>query len=350
MKTLLLFLASATATAYAQQGNVLDKACVLLHVSDTAVQRAAQLVRERAPRAQLKEIRVFQPYTVVISGTVITGDGEILTAAVHPRAKLRITARMHDGTSHDARVVGTDPHTNLALVRIDKKTPDFVPLAEIAVDDRQELRIAGHAADKPLRLDAVVTQRDQAVMMRDLYNVNLGRPLKIGSVFTVATRIGAPNPGSVCVDEQGRFCGVVLDDTPPRVFQTRQDVRAQVLQFAFVLPSKRVLRVVDHLRKHGRVVRASYGVELLPVERAVRAHFDLPASAAAVLKVEPRSAAAAAGVRANDVVVAVDGKTYANPYAMGDELAEAKAPGSEVKLTLLREGKRLQLTVIPDER
>ncbi|MHC4957228.1 MAG: S1C family serine protease [Planctomycetota bacterium] len=350
MRTLLLFLASATATAYAQQGDVLDRASVLLHVSDTAVDRASQLVRDRAPRERLREIRVFQPYTVVISGTVISADGEILTAAVHPRAKLKIMALMRDGTSLEARVVGTDPHTNLALVRIDRKTPAFVPLAEIAVDDRQKLRIAGHAAEKPLRLDGFVTQRHQAVMMRDLYNVNLGRPLKIGSVFTVATRVGDPNPGSVCVDEQGRFCGVVLDDTPARVFQTQKDVRAQVLQFAFVLPSKRVLRIVDQLRKHGRVVRASYGVELLPVDAAVRAQFDLPASAAAVLKVEPRSAAAAAGLRANDVVVAVDGKTYANPYEMGDELAETKAPGSDVELTLLRSGKRVKLTVRPDER
>ena len=344
MARLLLILASATAATFAQSGDILARATVQLHVRDKAVDKTIRLVRNNASPEELRSVRVYQPYTLVLSGTVISAKGEILTTALHPRAQLAITVTFYDGSVRPARVVGTDPRSNLALLRVACPTPDFVQLEKCSVRSRQAVRIVGHDKARAVQFDCSVTRTRMPVALSDLYRVNAGRSLKLGSVFMVASPVRKANPGSLCVDANGHCAGIVIGDMPPRRTSTG------AYQLTFVVPVRRAARIVKQLREHGRVIRAYYGVSLLPVDPQVRAHFpDLPRSASSVVAVDPNTPASAAGLRRDDIVVALDGETFANTYAMGDAMAE-KQPGKPVKLSVMRAGRTITLQVVPRER
>ena len=344
MARLLLVLASATAVAFAQTDDFLARATVQLQVRDKAVDKTIRLARNNASPKELKAVRVHQPYTLVLSGAIISGRGEILTTALHPRAELVILVTFFDGSAHLGEVVGTDPRSNLALVRVGVPTPYFVELENGRVHPGHAVRIVGHDKARAVQFDGSVTRVGMPVALRDLYRINSGRPIKLGTVFMVASPVRKANPGSLCVDADGRCAGIVIGDMPPR------RTRTGVYQFTFVVPTRRAARVVRHLREHGRVIRSYYGVSLLPVDLQVRAHFpDLPSSACAVLAVERNTPASAAGLRRDDIVVSVDGEDFANTYALGAALAD-KAPGKPVKLSVIRAGRKVGLRIVPRER
>ncbi len=346
MRVACLFLAAAQilcGATYAQD----PRALVRLRVADTAMDKVLELHRRKAPKTELKELKVHQPYTLVLSGVAIS-DNEILTTALHPRARLRIQVTFHDGTKHKGVVVGTDPRSNLALVRVAAGVKFHLELAAFAVAAKQNIRIDGHKRGLAFKSTGIVARQSMAVALRDFYCVNGGRPIKLGSVFMVATTAGGANSGSACFDDTGRFVGIVIGSMPSRAVGAMNPPPA-VYHLTFVVPTTRIVRVVDHLRKYGRVVRSYFGVSLLPVERQVHAHFRLPASASVIVKVWDRSPASAAGLRRHDIVVSVNGETVSNTYHLGELMGDAM-PGTSMTLRVLRNGKQLDVTILPVER
>lgn len=338
MRHLPLLLAIA-AVAHAQ--DLAQRATVRLQVSDRALARAYELYRQKAPQSVIRQYRVHQPYTLELAGTIISAEGEIVTTALHPLADLRVLVTMFDGTEHEAELVGTDPRSSLALVRVPVKTKDHLTLDANAVEARAHVALMNHDKEAPELIAGMVARPNMPVAIRDLYGVNRGQPIKLGSGFLCASPAGRTDPGSACVSAKGGLCGIVIGTMPQRPRTS--------YQFTFALPASRVLRIVKDLREHGRVIRSYYGVTLLPVEPAVRKHFDVPDSASAVIRVETPSPAASAGLRRHDIVLAVDGKSYASTYELGDAMADKK-PGSEVRLSVLRGGKKLELRAVPVER
>ena len=346
MRTLFLALAVcqiSTGVALAQD----PRALVRLRVADTAMDKALELQRRKAPKAELKKLKIHQPYTLALSGVAISGT-EILTTALHPLAQLRIQVTFHDGTKHKGVVVGTDPRSNIALVRVAAGLKFHTRLAIVAVAAEQKVRITGHKQSNAFKSAGIVARPSMAVALRDFYCVNEGRPIKLGSVFMVATPAGGANSGSACFDDKGRFAGIVIGSMPPRAVGGMNPPPA-VYHLTFVVPTRRVVRVVDHLRKYGRVIRSYFGLSMLPAEPQVHAHFKLPASASVIVRVWKKSPAAAAGLRPHDIVVSVDGATASNTYHLGELMGDAM-PGTSMRLRVLRGGKEMDVTIFPVER
>ena len=355
MRNALFVLAVATAVAHAQSPELAErlKKCVV-HVEavDRALLRAEELRRERVPVAQWEDLRIFQPYVFAASGVVVSPEGDIVTAALHPRADLRVTVSFHDGRKQDAEIVGTDPLSNLALIRVALETKDHLPIGEMAAEQGENVFLGGFArgCDAPLAMDGRVGLHELSVEIDDTYRVAGGYRIPVASAFAIVTRPADTCAGTVCVDGEGRLLGVLLGSEPPRLVPDPNRPGAHTaVQVQFATPAARVARIVRDLRAHGRVVRSNFGFEFVAVGADVRAHFDVPASACAVTRVDAGSPAAAAGLRPLDIVLSLDGRNYRDAYAFHEALSD-KEPGKAVEFRVLRKGEEMALTATPSER
>jgi len=344
MRRTALVLLVVAAAAFAQsQKERLRRALVRIQVTDNGYHKAVELKEKGAPISQLRRIRIHQAFELVLSGVVISPQGEIVTTALHPEADLRVMVTMHDGASHPAFVIGTDPQSNLALIRVPVGTKDHLELKEGPVAARQEVDLLGHELARPVGVRGTVAQMALSVCVRDLYRINAGRDIPIGQVFLVAGPVARPNPGSACVDEAGNCIGLTIGTMPPLV-TTRG-----AYEVTSVVPAARVARVVRDLRLHGRVVRAFYGFYIVPASGAIRSHFELPGSASSVVQLEPDSPATKAGMHRNDILLSVDGESFDDMSALGEALT-GRPPHKPVRLKVLRAGKQVELTCTPRER
>jgi len=345
---LLLAAATATPVLHAQDADPVRPCVVRVEATDEGLLKALALKRENAPAAELKKIRIFQRFRLVASGVVVSPEGEIVTAAVHPKAPLRLEVTFADGSTARAEVVGTDPFSNLALIRVPGPLRHYLRLEEDDVVAGEPMRAVGHEVERPVTMRGSVAREGLTVAVRDLYGVNRGQPFRLASVFIIGAPEGRANPGSVCVDDRGRFAGIVLGAVPQGTMPSAEEPEKYCCA-AFATPAWRVARIVRSLREHKRVVRAYFGMHLVPASPALQAQFDLPRSAGSVYGVEHDSPADKAGVRHYDVVLSVNGKSYRDTYHLDQAMADL-APGTPAELRVLRKGKPLVLTATPIER
>jgi S1-C subfamily serine protease len=340
MRNVLLILAAAVTTAYAQD----LRAVVRVVARDEATREAVELKRQGEVGA-LQRLRIHQPGPAVMSGVVISADGEILTPAVHPRAPLHIEVTFHDGTLRVAKLVGTDARSNLALLRVPGESLPHFDLNVAPVAAEQPVRLLGRNADTAVEgVGAVALPRISCVVM-DRFGINGGQAMRMDSVCAVASPAQLP-PGSACLDAEGRLCGLAVGGLPAPFGGGGGAVPVAT---TFVVPSARIASVVRQLREGGRVVRAYYGAVICPVPEVLRVHMDgLPASACAVTRVIPGGPADRSGLLPNDVVLDIDGQTWPDAGYVGEALID-KAPGAPVRLRILRVREELEVTVTPEE-
>jgi S1-C subfamily serine protease len=345
MRTAALLVSFAAAAAYAQDSKKLCRAIVQVQTTDRNAERAQAL------GARVAGLKIHQPYTMVVSGVCIS-EKEILTPALHPRADLHVLVKYDDARVEEARVIGTDPLSNLALIEVAVASPEFLRVHAADVAVQQGIGIAGCPVQcregKPRFLTGRVRADHVAIGIQDIYGVTETGRIVLGTAFAVDTIEGRPNVGAACVDKEGRLVGLVVGGLPTWL---RPDPdhpgQWQHLEMRFAVPAARIERIVDSLRRRGRVVRADFGLALDSAGDALIAQFDLPKSAVAVT--EFRGRPAADGFLLHDVIVNVDGKSYRDRYELGEALTE-KVPGTPVSFDVLRRGKRVTVTATPVER
>jgi S1-C subfamily serine protease len=286
---------------------------------------------------------------MVVQGICIS-PREILTPALHPRADLRVVVSYHDGRLEEAKILGTDPLSNLALIEVPADSPAFIALRAAAVAASQTLRIVGYQGrcdGKPRLVSGRVGSEHVALLLQDFYGVTGKGCFPLGSAFSIGTFEGQPNPGSACVDDEGHLVGFVIGGMPTRVVaDPDQENRLRPFELRFALPAARVERIVGDLRRHHRVIRACFGLDLEPADPALLAQFELPKSACAVKDMLPHGARA--GFLVHDVLLTADGHAYRDMYELREVLSE-KPPGKPVTFEVLRRGERKALEATPVE-
>jgi len=333
------------------------KCTVQVTTVDENLLKAQELMRKKAPANEINKLKVTQLVPLRFSGLIISKRGEIVTTAVHPRAALRIEVRFPDGSTHVAKLIGTDPLTNVALLRVPRETKLFLKLNEKPRSEGDAVFIRGRASLPGTDAKGIVSRANLRLPIRDLYgvngsfNLNGQRFIVLDQIMAITGPVARPLPGAACVDNQGFIIGMVVGTTPPVQKVERIEGR-QVLatyESTFVVPAARVVEVIDELRRNGKVRRSHFGLYVSPVGDALRAHCDLPPAAAAVMGVLRGAPCAKAGLQVNDVLLAVNGKTFDD----FDRLAKAlsRQPlGTPATLTILRKGKRMDVRVTPSER
>lgn len=262
------------------------------------------------------------------SGVILDTRGHIVTNAHVLEAAEKVEVALADGRRAAARVVGADPETDLAVIRV-----DLPQLPAIAMGSAESLRVGDVvlAIGNPFGVGQTVTMGIVSALGRN----QLGAATFENYVQTDAA-INPGNSGGALVDIQGRLVGINT-----LIFSRSGGSQG----IGFAIPSATVRQVVDQLIESGRVVRGWLGVETQDVTAALADSFGLPgprgALVAGVMKGSP---AAEGGLRAGDVVLTVGGRPIAGSRELLDTVAALK-PGQTVEVGVLRDRRETRLTI-----
>src|SRR6201998_1114121 len=269
------------------------------------------------------------------SGVILAPDGLILTNSHVAGAASRIEVTTADGQDLHARLVGDDPDTDLALIRIDE--PATLPSARLGGSKRLKRGQLVSAIGNPLGFESTVTTGVVSALGRSLRSRN-GR--LIDDVIQTDAALNPGNSGGPLVSSRGEVVGI----------NTAVIMGAQGICFA--VAANTASFVLGELVRHGRVGRAFIGIAaqqtaIPPLRR--RAAGLAQDRAVMISTVEPDSAAERAGLRSGDIIVALDGVTIAGADDLVRALTGDKI-GRSVTFDVLRGTARLTVAAVPQER
>jgi S1-C subfamily serine protease len=286
---------------------------------------AVVAIRRRAPEHDPDN--PFAPVLGSGSGVIITPDGYVLTNDHVVRGASRLDAVLPDGTSIEARLVGEDPDTDLALLRLAR---GGLPTATIG--DSSALRVGQLvvAIGNPLGLQATVTAGVISALHRTLRGVS-GRLIE--DVIQTDAALNPGNSGGALVDSAGRLIGITT-----AIIGGAQGI-------CFAVPIDTAKWVVPELLREGRVIRGYLGLagQTQPFDRRLgrRLGLDVPAGVL-IASLAEGGPATAAGLRAGDLILAVDGEPTPTVDAV-HKLLGRETIGRTLTLRVLREGKILEI-------
>ena len=272
------------------------------------------------------------------SGFVFTPDGLILTNSHVVHDAVRIAITLADGRRMPATLIGDDPASDLAVIRVDEPDSNERSLTAAALGDSQRLRVgqAVIAIGAPYGFQSTVTAGVVSALGRSLRSYS-GR--LIDDVIQTDASLNPGNSGGPLVDSAGRVVGV----------NTATILPAQGICFAIGINTAKF--VASRLLRDGRIRRSFIGVsaQTVPVHRRVVRFYDLPRETGAlVLSVEDSSPAKRAGLREGDIIVALEGQPVAGVDDLHRLLTEVRV-GVSCALTVLRRTEKLELKVVPEE-
>jgi serine protease Do len=270
------------------------------------------------------------------SGFIISSDGYVVTNNHVVASGGDIIVRLARGSEHAARVVGTDPPTDLALLKIDASNLAVLPLGD---SDRLDVGEPVMAIGNPFGLDQTVTTGIVSAKERFI-----GSGPYDEFVQTDAS-INPGNSGGPLLDSRGAVVGI-----NSAIFSQS----GGSIGIGFAIPVNLAKTVLLHLRDRGAVVRGYLGVAVRPVTPDAAEAAGLTEQKGAVIEsVVEGSPAERAGVRKGDVIVAVNGQPVAVPPELTRRIA-GTPPGTRVELSLVRKGQSLKLPVelgrLPERR
>ncbi len=262
------------------------------------------------------------------SGYIISTSGEIVTNNHVVAGATRVRVKLQDGREFKARVIGTDPMTDIALIKIDNAKN----LPTVAFGDSSKLRVgdAVMAVGNPFGLGGTVTSGIVSALGRD---INSG---PYDSYIQTDAAINRGNSGGPLFDTKGDVVGMNTAIFSPT---------GGSVGIGFSIPSNTVKYVVSQLLAHGSVARGWLGVQIQNVTPELADALGLPKpEGALVANVQPNSPALAAGMKKGDVIVAVNGKDVGKMHELPALIAAIPA-GDKAELGIVRSGKTMKLAV-----
>jgi serine protease Do len=271
------------------------------------------------------------------SGVVISEDGYILTNnhVIEDAIRGEITITLEDKRTFDARVVGRDPSTDLAIIKID--ATGLQP-AVIGNSDRLEVGEWVLAIGNPFRLRSTVTAGIVSALSRDVQIIN--DALRIESFIQTDAAINRGNSGGALVNTSGELIGI----------NTAIATQSGSYQgYGFAVPSNLALKIARDLIEFGDVQRGMLGVSIQSVnDRTARRAGLQTITGVEVLEVSRNGAADKAGLRSTDIILKVNGETVSEANQLQEKVAMFR-PNDDVALTIWRDRAELEKVVKLDE-
>jgi serine protease Do len=264
------------------------------------------------------------------SGFIIDADGSILTNNhVIDRAE-RITVKLSDGRTLRARVVGTDPDTDIALIKVDGQTG--LPVAPLG--DSSSLRMGEWvcAIGNPLGYEHSVTVGVISFLGRKLFDESLDNYIQTDAAINFG------NSGGPLINARGEVVGI------------NAAISSRASSIGFAVPINGAAAVLPQLRARGRVSRGYIGVALRDVDADLERSLKLTVSHGALVQdVTVGSPGDRAGLKPYDIIVALDDEPIGNDDALIREIS-GRTPGSAARLKFVRDGHEQLLTIKLAER
>lgn len=286
----------------------------------------------RRSRGDLDEPQREGPRQGAGSGFVIDADGHILTNFHVIDGADRITITLSDGRRLRARVVGTDPAIDVALLAIDAGAAARMPVATLGDSDRLRVGEWVCAIGNPLGYVHSVTVGVVSFMGRKLFDNSLDDYIQTDAAINFG------NSGGPLINARGEVVGI------------NTAISSQANNIGFAIPINQVRAVLPQLKTRGRVARGFIGVTLETVTPELQRALGLATMTGAIVQeVTTDTPAERAGLRAYDVIRSVDGRDVAS----SDELirdVSGRTPGSVARLQVLRDGREQDILVKLAER
>jgi Do/DeqQ family serine protease len=263
------------------------------------------------------------------SGVIVHADGTILTNHHVVDGAEQIKVELPNHRIFDAKVVGSDPPSDLAVLKIDAKD-----LPVLALGDSDKVRVGdiALAIGNPLGIGQTVTAG--IISAKSRYT-----GLSDGS-FEDFLQTDAPinqgNSGGALIDSTGELIGI-----NSQILSTS----GGNIGIGFAIPSNMARNVMDQLIKTGKVHRGQLGIAIQPMTPALAKQFGLSETRGVVVNgVTENGPAAKAGIRRGDVIVGFNGKPVTDGNTLRNQIA-GTAPGTEVKLTVVRDKREQEIPV-----
>jgi len=267
------------------------------------------------------------------SGVIVSGTGYILTNNHVVEAADEIEVALPDGSRLLAQVVGTDPETDLAVLRV---KADKLPAITFGSSDTLRVGDVVLAIGNPLGIGQTVTAGIVSAVNRSGLGINV-----FENFIQTDAAINQGNSGGALIDIRGNLVGI----NTAIVSQSGGSIG-----IGFAIPATTTQMVLEQIVRTGTVARGWIGVEMQDVTAATAASFKLPgASGALISGVLKNGPADKAGVKPGDVLVSVNEKPVITAQSVLNAVA-GLAPGSEAKLALKRQGKDLELNITVGKR
>lgn len=280
---------------------------------------------ERGPRGDRHERRRFGQSQG--SGFFISEDGFLVTNNHVIEGGTKYTIVMNDGTEYDARLIGADKRSDLAVLKVEADE-DFTYVD--FGDDRPRIGDWVVAVGNPFGLGGTVTAGIVSAHGREIGSSRYDDFIQIDAA------VNKGNSGGPAFNLRGEVIGVNTAIFSPS---------GGNVGIAFAIPASTTKEIVGELIENGSVVRGWLGVQIQPVTKDIAEALDLDeAKGAMVTEPQADSPAEAAGIRAGDVITEVDGQTVRGPKALA-RLIGKYDPETEVALTIMRGGEETELKV-----
>ncbi|MFN4142281.1 Do family serine endopeptidase [Aestuariivirga sp.] len=261
------------------------------------------------------------------SGFIISADGYAVTNNHVVQGAEEVTVAMNDGAEYQADVIGTDPKTDLALIKIksDKKF-DYVTFTQ----DEPRVGDWVMAVGNPFGLGGSVTTGIISARGRDIGAGPYDDFLQIDAA------INRGNSGGPAFNLEGEVVGINTAIFSPS---------GGSVGIGFAIPAAVAENVIASLKESGTVTRGWLGVQIQPVTEDIAESLGLKeAKGAIVADVTEDSPALAAGIQQGDTILKLDGKDIADSRDLARKVAQIK-PGQPVPVTIVRDGKTMELSV-----
>lgn len=274
-----------------------------------------------------------EPQKGLGSGVIISDDGYIITNnhVIENADELEIT--LNDKRTFHGTIVGTDPTTDLALVKI-----DAVNLPTVKFGNSDDLKVGEWvlAVGNPFGLTSTVTAGIVSAKARRISDNTRGSQMDIESFIQTDAAVNPGNSGGALVNTAGELIGINT-----AIFSQTGNYAG----YSFAIPSSIVSKVITDLRQYGTVQRAVLGISFQEINSELAAEKNIDVlEGVYVASVYDQSAAMEGGIEEGDVITHIDNNKIVNGAALLEQIGRHN-PGDRIKVTVVRNGKQMVKTL-----
>lgn len=285
-------------------------------------------------KGQQEEKKSEQEQLGLGSGVIISKDGYIVTNNHVIEGAERIEIVLNDNRSFNARVVGTDPNTDLALLKIEAENLHVIPMGN---SDNLKIGEWVLAVGNPYSLTSTVTAGIVSAKARNISQIFQGRSMGIESYIQTDAVVNQGNSGGALVNLKGELVGINT------AMYSRTGSYAG---YSLAIPVSIVEKVVSDIKEYGTVQRAMLGVGFKELTASLAEEKGITATTSGiyVARVENRSAAMEGGIEVGDVIIAINNVPTLNTAQMQEQMNKFR-PGDKVTITYIRNNKKHNTSV-----
>jgi Do/DeqQ family serine protease len=274
----------------------------------------------------------YSPYSAMGSGVIVSPDGYIVTNNHVVQEANKITVTLNDKRVYEAKVIGSDPSTDLALIKVDEKE---LPFMSYGNSDDVKIGEWVLAVGNPFNLTSTVTAGIVSAKARDI-NI-LGSQGAIESFIQTDAAINPGNSGGALVNTRGELIGINAAIASGTGYYTG---------YSFAIPVNIVKKVVGDFTKFGKIQRAYLGVYYREIDDQFARDKGLSLLQGVYIdNIIENGAADKAGIRQGDVIVKIDNVPI-NGKSELTEVVGQKNPGDRVMVSYSRDGKITEVPVV----